>query len=208
MGRMTRIIGSIVGGQCDSLYYSVWVRLKGLDFGPVSLEKLGLSNDRSVHHSASGGIFLYRVLRTLRISSGSRALDLGSGKGSAVCALAGFPFEEVLGIELSQPLVDIAEANARRLGLRNVHFVCMDAGQFRDLDRFTYIYMFNPFPSAVMKEVMENLAASLAWAQRRLTLIYYYPVCDDVIMSSGLFSRRIQINFTHQHPFFIYDHDA
>ena len=84
----------------------------------------------------------------------------------------------------------------------------MDAGQFRDLDRFTYIYMFNPFPSAVMKGVMENLAASLAWAQRRLTLIYYYPVCDDVIMNSGLFSRRTQMNFPDQHPFFIYDHDA
>ena len=82
MGRMTRIIGSIVGGQCGSLCYSVWVRLKGLDFGPVSLEKLGLSNDRSVHHSASGGIFLYRVLRTLR--NLERKQSLGSRKRKGI----------------------------------------------------------------------------------------------------------------------------
>ena len=81
MGRMTRIIGSIVGGQCGSLCYSVWVRLKGLDFSPVSLEKLGLSNDRSVHHSASGGIFLSRVLRTLRIE---RKQSLGFRKRKGI----------------------------------------------------------------------------------------------------------------------------
>ena len=187
MDRMTRRIRSIVMGPCGCLRYAIWVRLKGLDFGPVSLEKLGLSNDRSVYHSASGGIYLDRILRTLRIPSGSRALNLGSGKGSAVCTLARFPFEEILGIELSQPLIDIAKANGRRLGLLNVHFVCMDAGQFRDFERFTYIYMFNPFPSAVMQEVMENLAASLASARRRLTLVYYYPVCDDVVMQLRAF---------------------
>src|SRR5947207_9684740 len=100
-------------GRFDYVLYALWVRWKGLDFGPVSLEKLGFSKERSVHHSPSGGAYLAKVLSSIAIPEGSRALDLGSGKGAAVCTLAEFPFEEILGVELSEPLVRIAEANLR-----------------------------------------------------------------------------------------------
>ncbi len=196
------------GGRIDYFRYVLWVRLKNLDFDGVSLEELGLSQERSVHHSASGGVYLQSVLKGVEIRVGSRALDLGSGKGSAVSTLARFPFEEIVGIELSYELVSIAEANVRRLGLKNVHFVCMDAGRFTDLDRFTHIYMFNPFPASVMQEVLDNLAVSFARKPRDLTLIYYYPVCDDVVMRSGLFRIVKKMTFPFSHPFFVYRHHA
>ncbi len=208
LNRIKRIIGLVAIGRFDCILWAIKVRAKGLDFSPVSLEDLGFSRERSVHHSASGGAYLRQVLRGLAIPKGSRALDLGSGKGAAACTMAEFSFEEVVGIELSERLVRIAESNIRRLNLKNVRFVHADAGRFSVLDPFTHMYMFNPFPAPVIKEMMENLAASLARKPRELTLIYHNPACDDVIMSSGLFRRDMEMTSPLSHPFYIYVHDV
>jgi protein-L-isoaspartate O-methyltransferase len=208
LARLKRRITLIMTGRFDHILYALWFRFNRLDFAPASLEELGHSSERSVFHHTSGGADLAQVLRRLNIPEGSRALDLGSGKGGAVCTLAGFPFEEILGIELSERLIGIAEANIRKLNLKNVHFVCLDAGRFRDLDRFTHIYMYNPFPRAVVLEVVQNLTASLARTPRALTMIYYLPECDDVIMESGLFRREREITFQFSQPFYVYVHDV
>jgi predicted RNA methylase len=203
---LQRVFHYVRNGRLDYLMYAVWVRWRGLDFGPVSLKELGFSYDNSEHHSASGGVFLRDALRQLEIPPGSRAIDLGCGKGSAVCTLAGFPFEEVAGVELSPDLARIAEQNARKLAIDNAPFYVSDAADFQDLDRFTHIYMFNPFPASVMEAVMRNLAASLARAQRTITLIYFFPVCHDTIWSSGLFQRTVEVDVKFTHPYRVYVH--
>ncbi len=208
LARLKRRITLIMTGRFDHILYALWVRFNRLDFAPASLEELGHSSERSVFHHTSGSADLAQVLRCLKIPKGSRALDLGSGKGGAACTLAGFPFEEILGIELSERLIRIAEANIRKLNFKNVHFVCLDAGRFTDLDRFTHIYMYNPFPRAVVLEVVQNLTASLARTPRALTLIYYLPACDDVIMDSGLFRKEREITFQFSQPFCVYVHDV
>lgn len=185
----------LLAGRLDLLSYGVWKRMKGLDLGFVSMESLGLSPGHSNWHTNSGGPNLARVLNKLNIPGTSRALDLGSGKGGAVFTLSRFPFVEILGVEISPELVRVAEANLTRLGLQNVHFLCADAIRFTDIDRFTYIYMFNPFPCAVVKQVLDNIAVSLARTARRLTLIYNNPVCHDTIMESGLFRMDKQYSF-------------
>ena len=206
--RVKRVIRYATTGRFDYYRYALWVRWKRLDFGPVPLAKLGLSYDRSEQHSASGGVFLADVLRRIEIPPGSRVVDLGCGKGSAACTLARFPFDEIAGVELSAPLVRIAEANAEKLRLKNLTFFVSDAAEFEDLDRFTHIYMFNPFPASVMQDVTKNLARSLARAPRRLTLIYFFPVCHDVIMGSGLFRKDREIDVKFSHPYSIYVHDV
>ena len=154
----------------------------------------------------SGGPHLKRVLKTLDIQRSDRALDLGSGKGGAALTLSMFPFSEIVGVEISDNLIGIAEANVAKLGLKNVHFVSCDAGKFTDLDRFTHIYMANPFPHPVVKEVMDNLSASLYRRSRDLTLIYCHPVCHDAIMDSGLFKIHKQLKYPPGLYFYIYTH--
>jgi SAM-dependent methyltransferase len=207
LDRIKRVIRYATSGRFDYYRYALWVRWKGLDFGPVPLAKLGLSYARSEHHSASGGVFLADVLQRIEIPPGSRVVDLGCGKGSAACTLAKFPFEEVAGVELSAPLVRIAEANARKLRLTNLSFYVSDAAEFEDLDRFTHIYMFNPFPASVMAEVTKNLADSLRRTPRKLTVIYFFPVCHDVIMNCGLFRKEMEIDVNFSHSYSIYVHD-
>jgi SAM-dependent methyltransferase len=203
--RIKRILKIAAARRFDYFAYTIWVRLKRLDFSPVPLEKPDPSWSRAFYHSASGGVFLSDVLKKIEIPRGSRVLDLGSGKGSATCTLAKFSFEEVVGVELFDSLVRIAEINVRRIGLKNV---ALDAGHFKDLDRFTHIFMFNPFPCSVMDEVMRNLAVSLIRKPRRVTLIYLHPVCHHVVMSSGLFAMDMEIILPSCLPFYIYTHDV
>jgi tRNA1(Val) A37 N6-methylase TrmN6 len=195
----------VLNGRTDYLLYALWVRCMKLDFRHVSLETLGFSPDHSVHHAGSGGPFLADVLKKIDIPPGSRIVDLGCGKGSAMCTLARFPFEEVAGVELSEDLARIAEDNGRKLGL-SLRFYVADVVDFKEFDRFTHIYMFNPFPEAVTAQVMKNLRASLKRKPRKLTMIYFFPVCHDVIMQSGLFIKEMEIATKFTHPYFIYVH--
>ncbi|MDX3232580.1 class I SAM-dependent methyltransferase [Streptomyces sp. ME19-01-6] len=67
---------------------------------------------------------------------GKRALDVGCGSGHAVEALAD-GFEEVVGLDLSAPLIEIAKAKRAR---PNVRYVVEDLFGLKDEDGFDLVY--------------------------------------------------------------------
>jgi SAM-dependent methyltransferase len=67
---------------------------------------------------------------------GKRALDAGCGPGHAAAALAD-SFEYVIGLDLSGPLIEIAEAKQAR---PNVHYAVGDLFDFTDEDGFDLVY--------------------------------------------------------------------
>jgi SAM-dependent methyltransferase len=203
--RLLQIVRLLASGRSGELLYALKIRRYGLDFEYVSTEDLGLSERRSHFHSNSGGPEFERVLRTLRIAPDSCALDLGSGKGGAAITLRSFPFAEVVGVEISPQLVEVARGNAARLKLRNIRFEESDAGAYTALDCFTHIYMYNPFPCAVTRQVLNNLRASLEQSDRELVLIYRNPLCDAEIAASGLFSK-VDEHKPGEHWWYIYKH--
>lgn len=192
MWKANGLLAHIANGRIDYIRYLLWTRWKGLDFTPVPLETLGFSEHHSVSHAASGGVFLRDILNRIDMPAGSRVIDIGCGKGSAMCTLGTYPFKEVAGVELSESLARIAETNARKLGLDHIKVYVSDATEFSDFDRFTHIYMFNPFPDAVMRRVIDHIRLSLQRVPRRLTIIYVFPACHDVIMQSGLFRVEME----------------
>jgi SAM-dependent methyltransferase len=200
----SRLVHALLDGRWDLLGYSIWIRLRRLDLRGESQEEMEIDRFRANDYADSGGPDLFSVLRMSNISSADRIVDLGSGKGGATFTMSHFPFSEIIGIELSDRMVSIARQNASRLGVKNVHFVCTDAAAFRDLDRFTYVYMFNPFPPHVVREVMRNLAASAVRLPRKITLIYKYPGCPDELVDQTVFSKNASLQFTGSHPFSIY----
>lgn len=205
--QLKRISLYLLNGRLDHIQYRLWERVKGLDFTPASIESLGLSHERSVYHLASDGVFLADILKQIDIPRGSRVVDLGCGKGSALCTFGRFPFEEVAGVEISEALARIAERNCQKLKIQNASIYVADAGKFTELDRFSHVYMFNPFPQMVVAEVMQNIAASLVRAPRRLTVIYSNPSCSSTVTQTGLFNRSTQIQIKFGRPCGIYVHD-
>jgi tRNA G37 N-methylase Trm5 len=204
--RIRRIAAYVMAGKTDELLYSLNNRWREIDLEHVSVDVLGLPPDRSHFHSSSGGPDCARILRSLRIPSGSVGLDLGSGKGGAAMTMARFPFAEVIGVELSEALVRMARTNVQRARLRNVRFVQGDAGMFTDLDRVTHIYMYNPFPCVVMEAVIANLRSSLARCDREVTLIYKNPLCHDAIVREPRTFDKISETFVGEHWWFVYKH--
>ena len=186
----------LVSGRVAELLYLVRNRLNGIDLEFVSAEELGLSPERSHYHSNSGGPDCARVFKSLRIPPGSVVVDLGSGKGGAVMTLRQLPFAEIIGVEASPKLIDIAMDNVARLGLDYIRFVQSDAAAFTDFDRVTHIYMYNPFPCHVVSRVMANIAESIGPSARDVTLVYRNPACDDAIRASGVFEKTqtMQVN--------------
>jgi SAM-dependent methyltransferase len=197
----------VIHGKLIELYHRMYWRLKGVDVSYVSCKELGLSPETSCWHDSSGEQ-LIRLLKTLTVPSSSVVLDLGCGKGGATLALGKFPFSEIVGVEISADLIATAKVNVARLGLKNVHFICCDAAQFTDLDRFSHIYMYNPFPAVIMSQVVNNIADSLKRKDRPLMIIYKNPACHNVIMQSGLFRKDREFQYyTEPHPFFVYLHE-
>ena len=158
-------------------------------------------------YSDSGGPDLARVIKALDVPVGSKAIDIGSGKGGAVITLSGFPFEEVVGVELPADLIRVAKANSTRLGLGNVRYVCIDVRKYKELDGYSHIYMYNPFSCDIMRDVMCNLSKSLIRKPRSLTLIYKNPVCHGIVVDSGLFISQREFSFPKcHHSFRVYSH--
>jgi SAM-dependent methyltransferase len=179
------------------LPYKVKMKLVGIDLSLVSIEQSGLSYERSHLHSDSGGPDLKGLLDRLPIEKSDAVIDLGCGKGGAMLTLAQYPFLFVDGVELSNQLADTAFKNLQTKRISNARVFCMDAADFVDLDPYTHIYMYNPFPELVMRCVLKNLNESLLRRERSLTLIYKNPVFNSLLLEHG-FTKILQTEQRHR----------
>jgi SAM-dependent methyltransferase len=100
------------------------------------------------------------LVGTLGITDGLDVLDLGCGDGTTAVPEAKLG-ANVLGVDISRPMVAAGNARAQRLGLGNLRFQEGDASDLRDLDDDSFdlvvsIFgaMFAPRPDAVAKEMV------------------------------------------------------
>ncbi len=102
-------------------------------------------------------------------------IDFGSGKGRTLLLAGEQPFKRVTGVEYSQPLHAIAQANIRQYRHRKagrVESVAGDAAAFALPPDNLLIYCFNPFPEPVLARVLENIADSARARPRAILLVY------------------------------------
>ena len=107
-------------------------------------------------------------------------VDLGSGKGRALLMASMYPFARIVGVEVQPELEAIARRNidvfARPSQLcRQIESRCADAREYDFPPEDLVLYLFNPFPAYVLREVLEKLAASAASVPRRIFVLYNAP---------------------------------
>jgi hypothetical protein len=180
----------------DTAYFKhlSWVTWYQLDFSGSEGEGNG--------HAGSGGPDLSKVLEEIGISPGSSIIDLGSGKGAACFTLLNHPFVAVKGVELSPRLHLIACRNAQKLGLDPRLTLEHDDATAVNLDGFSHVYLFNPFPDAIVSRVFANVRKSHFDKPRPLTIIYKYPGIPN-IEPFGYRSRKV-FSLPLSHPFYVY----
>ncbi|MCF8245302.1 MAG: hypothetical protein K9J46_09120 [Saprospiraceae bacterium] len=163
----------------------------GLDFARnISLTELGISEKAGNLYSVTPTSDLKKILKKLDIQSTDAILDYGAGKGAAMVLMARFGFNFIGGVEFYLPLCEIAAKNLQKLGIKNARVYHSNAKDFKNLDRYTHFYLFNPFPGVILADVLQHIIASHHRNQRRLTLIYYNPAWREEIDKLDFFELK------------------
>ena len=179
-------------------------RAQGLDFlRGVEAGQVGLDPAVAFRSTPSGGAVLKRVLKRVDVQATDRIIDIGCGKGDAIRTLLKAPFAQVDGVELSPEIADIARLNFKKMKEKRTRIFTADAREFPDYSRYNFIYMYNPFPDTVMREVMRAIRANKA-SDEPLTLIYNNPTCHAEIVRDGRFSKWVDMPGRWDHSIRIY----
>ena len=160
--------------------------LRGVDFQSIARpEELGLDPTVVFPSSPSGGDELRQLLRTIGVGRGSRALDIGCGKGSAIRTMLRFPFARVDGLELAPELVAVARSNFARLHESRSRIFATDATYFERYCDYDFLYLYSPFPASVMTQCMARVVESVDEHPRTVTILYVNTCCHDEIVTTG-----------------------
>nr|MBU9937418.1 class I SAM-dependent methyltransferase [Ferruginibacter sp.] len=116
-------------------------------------------------------------------------LDIGCGKGRALCVAAHHGFKKLTGIDFSKELCEAAKANLevtkQRIPGMDFSVIHNDAFYFEIPADADCIFFFNPFDETIMSGVVENILESLQNHPRRLSIIYVNPLHKEYFIQAG-----------------------
>lgn len=116
-------------------------------------------------------------------------LDLGCGKGRALCVAAHHGFKKVTGLDFAKDLCEVARENLTitMQEIRDLEYKIInnDAFYFDIPDDVDCIFFFNPFDEIIMSAVVNNIFSSLQNNPRKITVIYVNPLHKELFLKAG-----------------------
>lgn len=180
--------------------------------GEASLESLGIfgHDPEQAHGYAAVSQWNFkRVMGAVHVKQEDFIfVDLGSGKGKALLLASDYPFRQIIGVEFSSVLHNIATGNISRYRSSTqrcfqIESVCGDARAFEFPPAPLVVYMYNPFGPDILSKVLDRLETSIAIQPRQCFLIIVYPQAADVVRR-----RRQFVEIATDNMFAIWRHDA
>jgi tetratricopeptide (TPR) repeat protein len=158
-------------------------------FGQISVSAEKISDYAGVQPS-----IVRRTLRALPDLSDYCFLDLGCGKGRAVVAASEFPFRQIIGVEISAKLANLAKKNAAIVGANYpsraaIEIIEGNAVNISMAGGKVVLFLYNPFGAELMEQLLENIERRLQNEIRHLFLIYHNPVEGRVFDQSPSLRR-------------------
>jgi SAM-dependent methyltransferase len=212
--KMLRLPGQVVGRVRAKGLSNTWSRIRFLAHTAWWERKLGINtrgfipwhflgpDPDSVDYEPVGYVTLTRAFAELKVSSNDVLLDYGCGMGRPVCFATRFPFRRIIGVELSDSLVDDARRNAAKAMARRssragigeaehspsrpqrVEVLQADAKTWKVPDDVTVAFFFNPFMGHILQGAIDQLLRSLSRNPRDMTIIYVQPLRDESIFDT------------------------
>lgn len=170
----------------------LWDRRLGIGtFGFIPAVGEPDNADWQGHYAPTSYKDLFRMLARAGVGPGDVYVDLGCGLGRTVFAAKSLGARRAIGVEVNGPLVRACRENlARSRGDREgVEFVSGFAQDYSHADT-SVLFLFHPFGHGTLHQVLQGLGSELAIRPRRLRLVYFNAVADDVLARSG-FLRRV-----------------
>lgn len=165
--------------------------------GELDPEAIGPSLDYATHYEPTPLADLDRLLDALPLApERTTFVDLGAGMGRVVLRAAERPFRQIIGVEISPALHEIAKENRSayrgELRCRDVRLVRADAAQLRLPRGDLAVYLYNPFRAEILAPLLERLAAD---RRREVALLYHTPVERAAIDAHPAFTLERDLGF-------------
>ena len=166
--------------------------------GELDPEAIGPAIEHATHYEPTPVADAERLLDASPLAP-ERAtfVDAGCGMGRVVLLAARRPFRQVIGVEISPALAEIARDNLRdahdpRRVARDVRIVRGDASQYAFPRGDLVVYLYNPFGGPVLAAM---LAALRAEPGREVALLYHTPLGREIVDADGGFTVVEELPF-------------
>jgi SAM-dependent methyltransferase len=116
-------------------------------------------------------------------------LDIGCGKGRALCVAAHQGFKQVTGLDFARDLCEAAKENLtitnQKIPALKFKVINNDAFYFEIPNDVDCIFFFNPFDEIIMSGVVNNIFTSLQNNPRNISIIYVNPLHKELFLKAG-----------------------
>jgi SAM-dependent methyltransferase len=153
------------------------------------LENKGVDISHATIYMPASYDLLEDVFTEIKKNNLTHILDIGCGKGRALCVAAYYGFTEVTGIDFSKELciqakenLEITKKNYPSLTYKVIN---NDAFYYEIPGDVDCIFLFNPFDEMIMSGVIENIEISLEKFPRELYIIYLNPLHKKLFSDIG-----------------------
>ncbi len=131
----------------------------------------------------------FKQLNHSTVKPFSHFLDIGCGKGRALCVAAHKGFKKVTGIDFSTTLCARAKENClitqQKLPAFEFLIINNDAFYYAIPSTVDCIFMFNPFDEIIMSGVAENIRISIDANPRNISIVYVNPLHKELFINAG-----------------------
>jgi 16S rRNA G966 N2-methylase RsmD len=154
------------------------------------LEKQGIDISHATIYMPASYTLLEEIFQQLKHSKSlTHFLDIGCGKGRALCVAAHQGFSTVTGLDFARDLCEAAKENLtttkQKIPALQYKVVNNDAFYFEIPADVDCIFFFNPFDEIIMSGVVNNIFTSLKTNPRKLTIIYVNPLHKELFLKAG-----------------------
>jgi 16S rRNA G966 N2-methylase RsmD len=153
------------------------------------LEKQGIDISHATIYMPVSYTLLEEIFEQLPATIRNHFLDMGSGKGRALCVAAHKGFKKVTGLDFARDLCVAAEENLnitkQKIPALKYKVINNDAFYFDIRDDVDCIFFFNPFDEIIMSAVVNNICTSLQKKPRKISIIYVNPLHKEQFLKAG-----------------------
>lgn len=154
-----------------------------------SLEDKGIDTEHATIYMPVSYDVIEDVFEQYKPAGFNHFIDIGCGKGRAMCVAAQLGARKITGIDFSKDFCDQSKLNLLKTQQQfpQLQFSVLNNDAFyyeipADAD---CIFMFNPFDEVIMSGVIENIEMSLEAHPRLITIIYANPMQKHLFLEAG-----------------------
>jgi SAM-dependent methyltransferase len=154
-----------------------------------TLEQKGIDTSHATIYMPASYDLLHTVFEQFSPAGFVHFLDIGCGKGRAMCVAARYGAKKITGIDFSKDFCMAAEKNMaitrQHLPGLQYNIIHNDAFYYEIPPDVDCIFLFNPFDEIIMEGVVDRILDSHATVPRKLTIIYVNPLHKEVFTDAG-----------------------